>query len=69
MWTTIAHSAVFRGAVSGLLAAAVVDFHAFATWKSFDEAKQYNWGTALFRWCQGLGTGALTGLGFGAVLP
>jgi hypothetical protein len=66
-WTVLLHHPISRGAVAGLVAAAVVDFHAFMTWKQFDDLKQYDWGTALFRWFQGAITGAMTGAGFTAV--
>ena len=52
---------VVRGALSGILAAAAVDLHAFYAWKSFDDVKTYSWGTASFRWLQGAVMGALTG--------
>ena len=54
-----------RGALSGILAAATVDIHAFQSWKTFDDAKQYSWSVAAFRWCQGAVLGALTGVGLG----
>jgi hypothetical protein len=57
------HSAAAKGALSGALAAAVVDFHAFTTWKSFHDAATYNWSTASWRWLQGAITGALVGGG------
>lgn len=66
MFTTIVHNPVFRGAVAGAGAAAVVDLHAFLTWKKFQDALTYDWGTAAFRWLQGAVTGAITGAGFGA---
>lgn len=52
-----------RGAVSGLLAAAVVDFHAFLGWKSFDDTTKYDWKTATFRWFQGAVAGAVAAAG------
>lgn len=55
------------GALSGLMAAVLVDYHAFSTWKSFNDAKNYNWGVALFRWVQGAVSGALVAIGYGAV--
>jgi hypothetical protein len=54
---------LFRGAVSGLLAAAVVDFHAFLTWKSAHDVATYDWGTATFRWAQGAVAGAFAAAG------
>lgn len=55
-------------ALQGLLAAAATDFGAFRLWKSFDEALNYNWGLALWRWFQGAVIGVATGLGFGGVV-
>lgn len=57
-----------RGALSGAVAAAVVDLHAFLTWKKFSDVTGYDWSTAAFRWVQGAVTGALTGAGLGAML-
>lgn len=58
---------ILRGALSGLVAAATVDIHAFLTWKDPTDAKAYNWRLAVLRWAQGTVTGALTGAGFGAI--
>lgn len=68
MWHTILHSAAVHGAVTGVIAAAVVDLHAFLTWHSVQEVVTYRWGTAAFRWVQGAVTGAITGAGFGAMV-
>lgn len=62
------HYPMVRGAISGACAAAIVDLHAFLTWKSVNDVKGYNWSTAAFRWVQGAVTGAITGAGFGAVM-
>jgi len=62
------HLALVRGAISGIVAAATVDLHAFLTWKSVNDVKGYNWSTAAFRWAQGAVTGALTAAGMGAML-
>lgn len=59
------HSAIGRGALSGLAAAAAADFAAFRAWKSFDDALNYQWRVALFRWCQGAVVGAATAAGLG----
>lgn len=56
-----------RAAITGFVSAAAVDFAAFRSWKNFDEAVQYDWKTAAFRWFQGVVVGVLTGLGLGAV--
>lgn len=61
------HNPIVAGAISGLLAAAVVDFHAFKSWHSFQDARAYDWGVALFRWFQGTVIGALGALGLGAL--
>jgi hypothetical protein len=55
-----------KGAIAGFLAAAAIDFQAFRTWKSFDDAHAYNWRLAAWRWLQGAVTGALVALGLGA---
>ena len=64
---TILHYPIIRGALTGAAAAAVVDVHAFLTWKSVQEALTYSWSTAALRWVQGAVTGALAGAGFGAI--
>lgn len=53
---------VIAGAFSGFLAAAAVDFHAFASWKRVEDAMTYNWKVAVFRWVQGAVAGAIGGL-------
>ena len=58
---------ILRGALSGLVAAATVDVHAFLSWKNPDDIRQYNWSLAALRWGQGLVSGALMGAGFGAI--
>ena len=68
MLATIVHSTFVKGAVAGLLSAAVVDLHAFLTWKSVSDVKSYSWSTALLRWGQGVIVGGLTGAGYGAVI-
>lgn len=54
---------IVAGAISGLISAAVVDFGAFRSWKSFQEAREYSWGTAAWRWFQGAVTGGLVAAG------
>lgn len=51
------------GALAGLVAAALVDFNAFRTWKSIDEATNYAWKVAFWRWFQGALSGALMAAG------
>lgn len=60
-------SSLFKGALAGLLSAALVDFAAFRSWKSFDDLKTYQWRTALFRWGQGAVVGLVTAAGLGTV--
>jgi hypothetical protein len=54
-----------NGALAGLVAAALVDVHAFMRWQRLQEAATYDWKTAALRWMQGMVGGALTGLGLG----
>jgi len=54
-----------QGAISGAVAAALIDFAAFRSWKSFNDALSYTWSIALFRWVQGAVVGAVTSLGLG----
>lgn len=65
MWTTITQNRIFQGALSGALAAAVVDFAAFRSWKNMSEAYAYDWPTAFWRWFQGAVAGAVTAAGLG----
>lgn len=55
------------GAASGFVAAVATDYHAFRTWKKWDEAFQYDWAQASFRWVQGVVGGIVTALGFDAL--
>lgn len=55
---------IVRGAVAGVASAAVVDVGAFRSWKSAQEALEYQWGIAAWRWFQGAVVGAITGAGF-----
>lgn len=64
--TALAYPAV-RGALSGLISAALVDFAAFRSWKNFHDAYVYDWQTAGFRWLQGAVVGAITGSGLSAI--
>jgi len=61
-WHTIG-----QGALSGFASAALVDFAAFRSWKSVQEAREYSWGLAAWRWFQGAVIGAVMATGFGAV--
>ena len=60
-------SPIVHGAISGAIAGAVVDFHAFLTFKSFADVKGYLWGVAAFRWLQGAVAGAVTAAGIAGV--
>ncbi len=55
---------VIRTAVAGFVTAAAVDYAAFRSWKSYEDAYAYNWRVAFWRWGQGFIAGAMTGLGF-----
>lgn len=59
------HNPIVQGAISGVVAAAAVDYQAFRNWKSFQDAASYSWGTAAFRWFQGAVAGAVTAAGIG----
>lgn len=56
---------MFRGFLTGIASAALVDYGAFRSWKNFHDMYTYDWGTALWRWLQGGIVGAVTGFGFG----
>lgn len=51
------------GAVAGLIAGAASDISAFRSWKSFDEARQYSWNLAIWRWFQGAVFGVIAAAG------
>ncbi len=53
---------IIAGAVSGFVAAVVVDINA---WSKSD--KPYDWGLAFKRWVSGAVSGAVAGLGTGGV--
>lgn len=59
------HNPLTQGAITGLIAAAAVDFAAFRNWKSFNDAASYSWGTAVFRWFQGAVVGLVAAAGIG----
>lgn len=67
--TWITHTHVFHGVVSGIGAAAMVDYHAFKNFKSVHEAATYDWGTAVFRWVQGAVVGGVTAGVLGGSFP
>lgn len=57
---------IWHGALTGLLAAAAIDYRAFKSWKSWDEAHAYQWSVALWRWTQGAIVGAVSSATLGA---
>ena len=64
--TEYLHHPIVQGAVTGLLGAALADFNAFKSWKSFHDAATYAWGTAIWRWFQGALIGAVGAAGWSA---
>lgn len=58
---------IVRGAIAGILSAAVVDLHAFRSFKQWGDFTTYDWSVASFRWFSGAVTGAIAGLGLGAI--
>lgn len=69
---TVLHSQALHhaliGALSGWATAAHVDYLAFTMWKSFEDAREYHWVIALWRWVQGAVIGAVLTTGFGGIL-
>jgi hypothetical protein len=68
MWQTLLHSRAVHGALVGWISTAAVDYQAFRTWKSVQDALKYDWSIALWRWLQGAVLGAVSNSGIGAVL-
>lgn len=64
---TIWHSPLVHGALTGILAAAAVDYRNFTTWKSYHDALAYSWGIAFWRWFQGGIAGLVGAAGLWAV--
>ena len=56
---------VVKGALAGFLAAAYIDYLAFKSWKTAEEARAYKWDTAILRWAQGLIVGGVSASGLG----
>lgn len=56
-----------QSAIAGIVTAAAVDIAAFRSWQSWNDAANYSWSVAAFRWFQGAVLGLLTGLGLGAI--
>jgi hypothetical protein len=67
-WHWFVQTSGFKGAVSGFLSAAVVDFHAMSKFNGWTDFAAYNWSVATFRWAMGIVTGALSGMGLGAMV-
>lgn len=59
---------LFAGVLAGVTSAAVVDFAAFKSWKSWQEATEYNWSVAAWRWFQGAVGGLLAAAGLDAIV-
>lgn len=57
-----------RGVITGLLGAMLIDYGAFKSWKSSQDALSYDWRLAAWRWLQGAVTGAVAGAGLEAAL-
>jgi hypothetical protein len=65
LWLVVSASPIARGAFAGLVSAAGVDFHAFRSWKSWNDAWSYDYRVASWRWLQGVVYGAAAGAGLG----
>lgn len=57
------HNSFVRSAIAGLVAAAIVDVHAFMKFQDVREFAKYSWGIAAFRWVQGAVGGLITAAG------
>lgn len=68
MLNWIVHTPAFKGALSGFLSAAAVDFHALLKFNGWKDVKGYDWSVASWRWVVGTVTGALSGAGFSAMI-
>jgi hypothetical protein len=66
---SILHSHAFHGAITGFLTAAAIDFHAFRSFKSWNDAAKYDWSLASFRWFQGVTYGIAAAYGLGQLFP
>lgn len=58
------------GGLLGLAAAAKIDYEAFQSWQSVDQAIAYDWKIAAWRWFKGIAAGvvAAAGADLGALL-
>ena len=59
---------VLSGAFGGWMTAVKVDYNAFKSFKSFNDATKYNWGVALWRWFQGAVIGGVGAAGGASLL-
>lgn len=66
--SVLAASPIVQGAINGAVSAGAVDFQAFRNWKCFDDAAEYAWGVAAWRWFQGAVVGAVGGLAWNAMV-
>lgn len=57
-----------QGALTGFVSAAIVDFAAFRSWKSWQDGLAYSWSIATLRWVQGIVGGLLAAAGFEVIL-
>lgn len=67
MLNHILHSPIVAGALTAFVSAAATDLHAaVGKWTCWNDAWEYKWSVATFRWFQGtvLGAGAGAGLGW-----
>lgn len=62
MLTDLLKNPILRGAITGFLVAARIDYLAFKNFQSPTEAKAYDWKIAAWRWFQGAVIGALSTL-------
>jgi hypothetical protein len=56
-----------RAGAAGAVSAALIDFAAFRSFKSWHDLAAYDWGVASFRWVAGFVTAALTSFGLGTL--
>lgn len=59
---------ILKAALAGVLVAATQDIQSFRAWKSYEEARAYNWRLAAWRWAQGAVLGVLANYGLGQVI-
>ena len=62
------HTAAFKGAITGFLPAVAIDLHVLMAGQDWSVLKTFNWNKATFRWVVGLVGGALTAVGYGALI-